>query len=42
MKIVWKDLTINNKKIKALITINEKRDRNLLKELYIDWKKLNL
>jgi hypothetical protein len=41
MKIEWKEVKIKGRKIKALLTINEKSDRKLLKNLYIDWKKLN-
>ncbi len=41
MKIEWKDVKIKGKKIKALLTIKEKSDRTLLKNLYSDWKKLN-
>ena len=41
MKIEWKDISIKGRKIKALLTIKEKGDRELLKSLYSDWKKLN-
>jgi len=41
MKIEWKEVDIGNKKIKALLTIKEKSDKELLKNLYSDWKKLN-
>ena len=41
MKIEWKEVNIKDKKIKALLTIKEKSDRKILKELYSDWKKLN-
>lgn len=41
MKIEWKEVNIGNKKVKALLTIKEKSDRKLLKDLYSDWKKLN-
>lgn len=41
MKIVWRELNINGNKVKAQITINEKGDRTLLRNLYVDWKDLN-
>src|SRR3989338_9380004 len=41
MKIEWKEVKIEGKKIKALLTIKEKSDRELLKNIYSDWKKLN-
>ena len=41
MKIEWKEVNIKGRKIKALLTIKEKSDRELLKNLYSDWKKLN-
>jgi len=41
MKIEWKEVNIKGRKIKALLTIKEKSDRKLLKNLYSDWKKLN-
>jgi hypothetical protein len=41
MKIEWREVKIKGKKFKALLTIKEKSDRELLKSLYSDWKKLN-
>ena len=41
MKIEWREVNIKGRKIKALLTIKEKSDRELLKNLYSDWKKLN-
>lgn len=41
MKIEWKVVNIKGRKIKALLTIKEVGDRELIKNLYIDWKKLN-
>ena len=41
MKIEWKDVEIKGKKIKALLTIKEKPDQEIIKNLYFDWKKLN-
>ncbi|MEX0598592.1 MAG: Bsp6I family type II restriction endonuclease [Candidatus Paceibacterota bacterium] len=41
MKIEWKEVNIKGRKIKALLTIKEKGDRELLKRLYSDWNKLN-
>jgi hypothetical protein len=41
MKIGERDILIKGKKIKAKITIKEVGDRELLKNLYSDWKKLN-
>jgi hypothetical protein len=41
MKIEWKNVEIKGRKIKALLTIKEKGDGELLKNLYSDWKKLN-
>tara|TARA_Y100000034_G_C6890385_1_gene409455 strand:+ start:1117 stop:1665 length:549 start_codon:yes stop_codon:yes gene_type:complete len=41
MKIIWSEININNKKVQAQITINEKGDRTLLRNLYLDWKDLN-
>ncbi|MGA2130447.1 MAG: Bsp6I family type II restriction endonuclease [Candidatus Pacearchaeota archaeon] len=41
MKIGETELNINGKTIKALVTKSEKGDRELLKSLYSDWKKLN-
>tara|TARA_Y100000310_G_scaffold336096_1_gene419771 strand:+ start:441 stop:989 length:549 start_codon:yes stop_codon:yes gene_type:complete len=41
MKIEWKELNIRGKKVVALISINERGDRKLIKKLYRDWKKLN-
>ena len=41
MKIEWKEVNIKGRKIKALLTIKEKSDKELLKKLYSDWKKLN-
>ncbi len=41
MKIEWKEVNIKGNKVKALLTIKEKADRELLKTLYFDWKNLN-
>ena len=41
MKIVWRELNLNNQKVQAQITINEEGDRTLLRTLYLDWKNLN-
>jgi len=41
MKIEWKEVNVGRRKVKALLTIKEKSDRKLLKDLYSDWKKLN-
>jgi hypothetical protein len=41
MKIEWKDIEINNKKVKAMITVPEEDDKELLKKLYFDWKNIN-
>ena len=41
MKIEWKEIKIQGKRVKALLTIKEKGDRELLKTLYFDWKNLN-
>ncbi len=41
MKIEWKEINLKGRKVKALLTIKEKSDRELLKNLYSDWKKLN-
>ena len=41
MKIEWKEVEIKGRKVKALLTIKERSDKKLLKNLYSDWKKLN-
>jgi len=41
MRIEWKELAINGKKVVAKISIKEKGDRELIKKLYRDWKNLN-
>ena len=41
MKIGEQDILIKGKKVKAKVTIKETGDRELLKSLYSDWKKLN-
>jgi len=41
MKLEWKEVEVGGKKTKALITIKEKNDREMLRELYFDWKNLN-
>ena len=41
MRIEWKDFKVNGKKINARVSIKEKGDRKLIKDLYHDWKKLN-
>lgn len=41
MKIDWKEYNINGEKIKALVSIDEKGDRALLKKLYFEWKKVS-
>lgn len=41
MKIGAQEILIKGKKIKARVTIKEAGDRELLKSLYFDWKKLN-
>lgn len=41
MRIEWKDYEIEKKKIQALVSIIEKEDKKMFKQLYKDWKKLN-
>ena len=41
MKIEWKEFTIKGKKILARVSIDERGDKQLIKRLYQDWKKLN-
>jgi hypothetical protein len=41
MKIDWVEYNIRGKKIQAQVTILEKQDRALLKNLYSRWKSLN-
>ncbi len=41
MRIGEQDISIKGKKVKAKVTIKEDGDRELLKALYSDWKKLN-
>ncbi|MCR4326996.1 MAG: Bsp6I family type II restriction endonuclease [Nanoarchaeota archaeon] len=41
MKIVWKELKVNNKDIRALITLKEKGDQIKIKRLYQIWNGLN-
>ncbi|MCK5043672.1 Bsp6I family type II restriction endonuclease [Candidatus Pacearchaeota archaeon] len=41
MKIDWKDYQINGEKIKALVSIHEKGDKDVLRKLYTDWKKVS-
>lgn len=41
MKIGEKDISIKGKIVKAKVTLKEAGDRELLKSLYSDWKKLN-
>jgi len=41
MKIAWAEVNVNGKKIWAQTTHKEEKDRELLKKLYFDWKKLN-
>ena len=41
MRIEWQDFKINGKTITARVSINEEGDRELIKNLYQDWKKLN-
>jgi len=41
MKIVWAEVNVNGEKIWAQITHKEEKDRESLKKLYFDWKKLN-
>jgi hypothetical protein len=41
MRIGEQDILIKGRKIKARVTIKEVGDRELLKNLYSDWKKLN-
>jgi len=41
MKIIWRELKINNKNFKARITVYEFGDRRKLRLLYKLWKKLN-
>jgi len=41
MRIEWKEFNINGKKIVARVSIDEEGDRELIKELYKDWKELN-
>jgi len=41
MKIDWQEYDINGKKINALVSIHEKGDKQSLKLLYTEWKKLS-
>ena len=41
MKIEWLEVNIKGRKIKALLTIKESADREILKKLYFDWKNVN-
>lgn len=41
MKIDWKEYQINGEKITALVSIDEKGDRELLRKLYLDWKSVS-
>jgi len=41
MKIEWKVVNLKGRKLKALLTIKEVGDRELIRNLYSDWKKLN-
>ncbi len=41
MRIEWKEINVKGKRIKALLTIKEKNDREMWEQLYFDWKKLN-
>ncbi|MBI5797787.1 Bsp6I family type II restriction endonuclease [Candidatus Woesearchaeota archaeon] len=41
MHIKWEDIDVNHQKIKALITVKEKNDRVILKDLYSEWKNLS-
>mgnify|MGYP000570833225 CR=1 FL=1 len=41
MRIEWKELNVNKKVIKAMITIKEKGDIRKIKNLYKLWNKLN-
>lgn len=41
MKIEWREVKIGGKNVKALLTIKEKNDQEMLRQLYFDWKNLN-
>ncbi len=41
MKIDWVEYSINGKRIKARVTIPEKDDKKVLREIYFKWKELN-
>jgi hypothetical protein len=41
MKIDWVEYNINGKRIKAKVTIPEKDDKKVLREIYFKWKELN-
>jgi hypothetical protein len=41
MKIGWTEYKIKGKKIQAKVTIPERQDKDLLKNLYARWKSLN-
>lgn len=41
MRIEWKKFNIKGKIVEARVSIDEKGDRELIKKLYEDWKKLN-
>ena len=41
MKIDWVEYSIKGKKIKAKVTIPEKGDKKILREIYFKWKELN-
>ena len=41
MKIDWQEYKINGEKIIAQVSIDEKGDKELLKKLYLEWKKVS-
>lgn len=41
MKINWKEYEIDGEKINALVSIHERGDRELLRQLYLEWKSLS-
>ena len=41
MKIVWTDIKIKGKKVKALLIKKELGDKEILRNLYFDWKNIN-
>jgi len=41
MRVEWKEFIINGEKVVARVSIDERGDRKLIRDLYKDWKKLN-